>query len=918
MCVGMTNCFRRFTRGIALCFLLLFHWEAVAQTAFTYTGQLVNNGAPATGTYAFEFSLWDSLSGGNLASAAVLGTPGGVGVTNGLFTVILDFGAGALNGAPRWLELQVRTNGSVDPFTTVTPRQAIPVAPYAVFATTASNVVAGAVGTAALAANAVTADKIAGAAVVKGINNLRDAVTIQAGSNLVVSTVGNTITLSGTTGPAWGLTGNSGTGGTNFLGTADNQPLELRVNNTRGLRLELNGSGQPNVVGGHTNNALAAGLVGVLISGGATNTIGAGSHWSMIGGGRANSILSGSYTAGIGSGNANQIQDNAPYALIGGGFNNRVQTNAQAAMIFGGFANTIGSNAQFAIVTGGRDNTVLADAAFATIAGGRVNSNQSSYATIGGGRQNVIQTNAIFSAIAGGFQNTISNSAQYATIPGGNLNVAAGSYSLAAGRQARANHHGAFVWADSTGTDLVSTANNQFLIRAAGGVGIGTNRPASLLHVQGTVTATNFVGSGAGLTNLSLPAANLTGVLTPAQLPANVLYQGGSGSGVVPAAGLTVVSANPQDASLSNNGYRYFSSIAAPAWLNGGGVQVPSARAGHAAVWTGQELLVWGGDLNSITYLNSGARYRPELDTWELMSPVNAPAARTAHTAVWTGTEMIVWGGLTGGGWLGDGARFAPANQTWNPVARASAPSPRMNHLAVWTGSRMVIWGGSRGADTYGDGALYEPVGNVWTPLTLPNAPAPRAKAGAVWAGDRLLVWGGEGAAGFLNTGGQLLFGNGLPSQWLTNSLTGAPAGRSGHSVVWTGSRLLVWGGVNLAGFLGDGAAYNPATDTWTPIASGNAPTARTAHSAVWTGAEMLVYGGETAGGTVASGGAYDPATDQWRTLANPGSPQPRSSATAVWSGSEAIFFGGLNGVTPLAALQRLTPQPTWYLYRKL
>src|SRR5207249_2453898 len=58
--------------------------------------------------------------------------------------------------------------------------------------------------------------------------------------------------------------------------------------------------------------------------------------------------------------------------------------------------------------------------------------------------------------------------------------------------QAKALHNGAFVWADPTGTDFASTAANQFLIRASGGVGIGTNNPHTALEVAGTVNATAF------------------------------------------------------------------------------------------------------------------------------------------------------------------------------------------------------------------------------------------------------------------------------------------------------------------------------------------------------------------------------------------------------------------------------------------
>ena len=608
---------------------LLFFSSVQAQTtAFTYQGQLSDGGSPATGRYEFQFTLWDSVSAGAPASAATLGTPGGVGVTNGLFAVVLDFGAGALTGQPRWIETAVRTNGSAAAFTTVVPRQSVPFAPYAVFATLAGGAASGSISNAALAANAVTAAKITPGEVVKGINNLKDAVTLQAGANVALNTVGNTITISATTppgsnGPSWGIGGNLGTTAGNFVGTADDKPLELRVNNTRALRLELSGSGQPNVIGGNTNNTLAAGLVGSVIAGGATNSVGATSHWSMIGGGRANTIRDNAQLSGINSGYANEIQTGAQYAVIGGGYNNRLQSNGTAAVIGGGYLNTVAPSAPYAVLAGGRENLIQSNVSYATISGGYRNTNETAahysaigggiqntirsnaqytvinggyantieagahYSQVGGGRENLVQPNAQYTAIGGGFRNTnqtrahysaigggvfntiqsnaqfsvisggyghtiatnsqtsaigggqsntvqsnasfstiaggnqnvISNDAFYATVAGGNQNLAAGNYALAAGNRAKANHRGAFVWADSTAADFGSTANNQFLIRAGGGVGIGTAQPASALHVAGTVTATSFAGNGIGLTNLNLADGNFGGQFSPSQIP---------------------------------------------------------------------------------------------------------------------------------------------------------------------------------------------------------------------------------------------------------------------------------------------------------------------------------------------------------------------------------------------------------------
>ena len=455
---------------------LSFATTAPAQPgAFTYEGRLAEHGAPASGTYEFEFTLWDSASGGQSVTAATLGTPGGVTVTAGRFVVVLDFGAGALNGQPRWIELAVRAHGGTAPFSVIAPRQGLPVAPYAVFATVAGGAADGTINTPALAANAVTAPKIAAGQVVKGINNLQDAVTLQAGPNVRLNTRGNTITISApaapdTNSPAWSLTGNAGTDASNFLGTTDGQPLELRVNNTRALRLELNALGRPNLIGGNTNNRAAGGLTGVVIAGGASNI---------------------------------------------------VELAANYATVAGGLGNAIGSNSPAAVISGGRDNAIRTNATMAVVAGGQRNLIQDGAANsaISGGTRNTIGINATNATILGGSLNTISNDASFAAILGGTRNVAAGRASLAAGTRATALHDGAFVWADSRPGAFATTGSNQFLIRATGGVGIGTNQPVSALHVLGTVTATSFVGNGVGLTNLKVAVTNFTGQLNPAQIP---------------------------------------------------------------------------------------------------------------------------------------------------------------------------------------------------------------------------------------------------------------------------------------------------------------------------------------------------------------------------------------------------------------
>ena len=139
----------------------------------------------------------------------------------------------------------------------------------------------------------------------------------------------------------------------------------------------------------------------------------------------------------------------------------------------------------------------------------------------------------------------------------------------------------------------------------------------------------------------------------------------------------------------------------------------------------------------------------------------------------------------------------------------------------------------------------------------------------------------------------------------------------AGVPAVWTGSKMIVWGGQQSGAFLGDGAAYNPVTDTWTALPSTGAPVARANHVAVWTGTEMLIYGGEDNTGSISSGAAFDPAKNTWRTLDTATGAVARTLSTAVWSGSQLVIFGGQSAGTPIAALQRLTPQPAFYFFRK-
>lgn len=389
------------------------------------------------------------------------------------------------------------------------------------------------------------------------------------------------------------------------------------------------------------------------------------------------------------------------------------------------------------------------------------------------------------------------------------------------------------------------------------------------------------------------------------------------------ASGSVVASDSAADAALQTAGFQIISSLAAPSWITGVAPDGPNPRHAHAGVWSPAhtQFFIWGGQVSAGVYSGTGATYSPALDEWQAVALAGAPSARRGHTLLLDPAgRALIWGGFNETGYLNTGAKFNLVTRSWNTLAELNAPSPRDLHVAVTVGPFMFVWGGRNGAGPLNDGALYHSGNDQWVALTLAGAPAARSGATVVWTGDKVLIWGGNGASGALGTGGQLRFQSAptfTPLEWTSIQTVGAPAARVEHTAVWTGTRMIVWGGRNGSTFFADGASFDPATDTWTALPATDAPSARAAHTAVWTGTEMIVFGGETVTGSTASGAAYNPASNRWRPLQHGGSPLARSGAASAWTGTELILFGGLSAGAPVGALQRVSPQPVWYLYRK-
>jgi hypothetical protein len=172
-------------------------------------------------------------------------------------------------------------------------------------------------------------------------------------------------------------------------------------------------------------------------------------------------------------------------------------------------------------------------------------------------------------------------------------------------------------------------------------------------------------------------------------------------------------------------------------------------------------MLIWGGrasiysDTDFIP-LASGGSYDPATDTWTATSSINAPAARAGHSAIWSGSDLIVWGGYDRQQYFSSGGKYNPFMDTWVATSMSHELMGRYGHGAVWTGSNMIIWGGyTRNIDALYPrfGGIYDPINDVWSYTVTTNAPDGRTNHTNIWTGNEMIVWGGI-IGTTINTGG--------------------------------------------------------------------------------------------------------------------------------------------------------------------
>jgi Kelch motif len=281
-------------------------------------------------------------------------------------------------------------------------------------------------------------------------------------------------------------------------------------------------------------------------------------------------------------------------------------------------------------------------------------------------------------------------------------------------------------------------------------------------------------------------------------------------------------------------------------------------------------------------------------------------APRSEYGAVWTGKEMIVWGGYSNTT-HGDGAAYDPETRAWTKIAAGPLAGQDLP-VAVWTGKDMLIFGGSGPSGASSEGAAYDPATNTWRKL----APIPHSLGSnltgsgsyAVWTGKVMVAWGFFGHSGGAHGGGSLAAATYDPAvnSWTTGTVAPAQAPLFGDAF-WTGKQMIVWGSVGSPEHLG-GFAYDPATRRWATLpASPLGRTARDSMLAVWTGRYLVVGGGDNQSGLQRDAAAYDPVTNSWMRL--PDAPvgfEGNGTAPDIWTGASVITFeDGVPGGRPLS-----------------
>jgi hypothetical protein len=338
-----------------------------------------------------------------------------------------------------------------------------------------------------------------------------------------------------------------------------------------------------------------------------------------------------------------------------------------------------------------------------------------------------------------------------------------------------------------------------------------------------------------------------------------------------------------------------------PGWIEIAVAPIES-RTNAVAVWTGSEVLIWGGRADNV--LADGAAYDPSSDTWRVL-PTSPLSARSNTAAVWAGTELLVIGGLNDDGQpLYDSASFDPVSNQWQTLD-AEFGGPDYSIAVGWTG-RFAVVAGADGPETdllVSNAFLYDPDTGDFEPIDAIPLGGPDVERVGFAADGGIYMLEADAQSDLVT----IDFFNVSTGGWEEGSpIPGLRAlDLDPRAAAWTASEFV------LAPATADGAIYDPETGETTPI-----PGSRS--SVRWP---AVMVDGHVFYGDV----RFDPETDSWLTDVAYPFPDPEfpmvvaiDDAAFVWGGSGcgrtvscSAFVGveqGLIWNEPFADADRLLP----------
>lgn len=326
-------------------------------------------------------------------------------------------------------------------------------------------------------------------------------------------------------------------------------------------------------------------------------------------------------------------------------------------------------------------------------------------------------------------------------------------------------------------------------------------------------------------------------------------------------------------------------------------------RGEPVGVWTGTDLLFVGGlVIERYQPVVDGAAYRPSTGRWRPIA--SRPTPGRIFTGVWTGREMIVWGGagiaINPSDPLSNGDAYNPATDSWRPIAANPFTFPALPPMAAWTGSRVLLWarGTSEAATPY-PGALYDPAIDHWTVIPRPTLPGLLSVGDGVWTGTKwaALALGSTGRGGpAVQT---LVLFDPAKMTWAATAAMPASTGPMPPHLATTGKEILLVGETAAL-------AYDVAKNRWREIPSADLAMAPGNFQAVTLQAGKVVAHVENGQTTL---DVYSSDTGQW-TVAGPPPGAPPSHDVALVSTGKSVVLFGISGAGP--GVNTTAPNAAW------